>query len=292
MNKKSIKLELASKIFEIRGFAKKEKEDFYMNRFWEKMPDIQEEFEFEYNDKDPPDYIIKSKLNNDIISCELTEIHNDKSKKGSASQKRIGGYEALLKKLKLELNKSGLSHLYGVFHLKENIKKEFELSKILEKDKPEQIEFISALISMLGSIQITSNLDIKYNVFNENSLVNKYLEYFTCCDMSSYTSEREFYWWFSHLKSGHNECNEIKPDDIQQIILGKADKLKEYEKKYSKHWLIIYSADLSLRDSYILRDISELELQLYKGCGFDRVYYLSSWFKPALLCQGNLLKNG
>lgn len=291
-----IKFGLASKIFEIRDFDKRNKEEWFFTDFWEKSPHFHAKFNYEQNHNDPPDFFIKSKLDNKLISCELTEIHLDilDLKKGAQSQARIERYHRLLKKLKNELRKTGLSHLYGIFSLKENRKENFESSNILNKNSTEQNQFIADLICILKSLKITSYLDIEYKGFDEH------LEYFKCRDMRSLTSERDFYWWFSHLHSGNNESLQINCTKIQDIIFNKSQKLKPYQNNYSQNWLLIYSTDFSLKDSYILPGIFDMELQLSKGginkdvcsndefsqisgCGFDKVYFLSSWFKPILI---------
>lgn len=224
---------------------------------------------------------VSSKLGNEKISCELTEIHLD----CSVSQTRIGRYHWLLKKLREELKEIGLSYLYGVFHLKENCKEKFENSNILNKNSPEQAQFIADLISMLRKLSIPSNLDIKYNGFDEH------LEYFTCSDMRSVTSERDFYWWFSHIKSGPNDTLPVNCSNIQEIISKKSLKLKKYKNNYSQNWLIIYSSDRSLKDSYIIPGIWDMEdvssndeIHLISE-DFDKVYFLSTWCKPVLLCR-------
>lgn len=62
MMNKSIKLKLASKIFEIREFNQGDKEEWYMKGFWKKSPNIHDKFNYEQNQNDPPDYIISSNL--------------------------------------------------------------------------------------------------------------------------------------------------------------------------------------------------------------------------------------
>ncbi|KTD20043.1 hypothetical protein [Legionella israelensis] len=120
--KNSIKYELASKIFEMFGLNQRDREEWYMASFLAGIPNMKAKYEYEKNEEDPPDYVIKSNVSDDVISCELTEIHLDENRKGAKSQARIERYHSLLNKLKSDLKKNGLSHLYGVFSLKKTIR--------------------------------------------------------------------------------------------------------------------------------------------------------------------------
>lgn len=274
---KSLKWDLASKLFEFLDH-RKAREEFaiqilmeseYVNGKYKEVISII---------NDPPDFILIDK-NDNRISCEVTEVHTSPT-----AQAKLTKYHKLLKKLKVSLAKEGFDHLYGVFWLNHNDVGILTSEDFL--DYKNQEKFINETILILKKCY--KNYEEKSYISNEefenNTLLKRSVDYITLFDYSKKSSEKNFYWWFSHLQSGENETAEISLEYINEIISKKDKKMqnKILEKKYKENWLILYSTSFGLYDLHIPPSCMPMDLD---NKSFDKIYFVSPFFGVTLLFQ-------